>query len=145
MAKQTTHIRRHLRASTPVAALLDEIERREQLLHAVRGCLPQQLAGHCRQAALADGELILFVDSPVWVDRFRYCCSDLVGGLVADGLEVERCRIRVLPRSALPVSGQQAPRPEPRRANQPAGVEGASPIARALSRLAKTLGCGREG
>ncbi|NBC48766.1 MAG: DUF721 domain-containing protein [Gammaproteobacteria bacterium] len=145
MAKQTIHIRRHLRASTPVAALLDEIEQREQLLRMVRNHLPRELGAHCRQVALADGELTLFVESPIWVDRLRYRCADLVSGLLADGLEVERCRVRVLPDSRPSVPVQQGASRDLYGDDDPAGADQpSSPLARALLRLARTLGRASE-
>jgi hypothetical protein len=140
LAKATRHIRHHLRASTAVAALLDEIERREQLLSMIRRHLPDKLAMRCRQATLVAGELTLYVDSPVWIDRFRFLGMDLVPNLAAQGVEVETCRARVLP------AGSSVPGPEGlRRKPDTAPVQSdqapsGSKLSRALMRLGRTLG-----
>lgn len=146
MPKSTSHIRRHLRASKPVAALLDEIERRERLLSQVCRLLPAATAGHCRQAVLRAGVLTLFVDSPVWVDRFRFLCDDLIAGLVADGVETQTCRVRVLPfrPSTLSTSPSVASGPQldpddgVAQATLPPET-GPSALSSALARLARTL------
>lgn len=148
MAKSTAHIRRHLRASQPIAALLDEIERRERLLSELRLRLPADLAKHCSQAALSEGELTLFVDSPVWVDRFRFLCPELIGSVLINGqaaadAEVKACKVRVLPPSLHSMT--PLPRPEQGRAgdNQASmSTDDAnrSPLSEALARLARTLG-----
>jgi hypothetical protein len=141
MIKSSLHIRRHLRASTPVAALLDEIERRERTLSAVRRQLPAELAGHCRQAAVVGDELTLFVDSPVWVDRFRFLGSELVDALVASGFQVARYRVRVLPAAPAATSAGPAARNGPQRAGLAARTDAsASKLDEALARLARTLG-----
>ncbi|MBK5930922.1 DciA family protein [Halochromatium salexigens] len=143
MPKPTSHVRRHLRASKPVAALLDEIERRERLLYEIRGHLPADSAMHCRQASLLAGELTLFVDSPVWVDRVRFLCSELIASLAPAGIEVETCRVRVSPQVALSM-----PRHPPPDSSPPAecvgngsdrNEAGRSELSLALERLARTL------
>ena len=140
LAKSTRHIRHHLRTSTAVAALLDEIERREQILSLVRRHLPDQLAGRCRQATLVAGELTLYVDSPVWIDRFRFLCRDLVSNLAAQGAAVETCRARVLPAgSSMPGSEGLRREPEMPPADSGPATSG-SELARALARLKRTLG-----
>ncbi|MEA1048723.1 DciA family protein [Lamprobacter modestohalophilus] len=148
MAKSTAHIRRHLRASQPIAALLDEIERRERLLSELRLRLPADLAKHCSQAALSAGELTLFVDSPVWADRFRFLCPELIGSVLINGpaavdAEVKACKVRVLP----PSLNSMAPLPRPVQGRAGVNQEsssmdeaGRSPLSEALERLARTLG-----
>jgi hypothetical protein len=144
MAKHSAHIRRHLRASTAAAALLEEIERREQLLGQVRQKLPDALAQHCCQAALDAGELTLFVDSSVWVDRFRFLGSDLITDLATCGLVAKRCRVRVLPSAPYSQSSVHGAKPSPRRVDHSMEThESDSELARALARLAHTLG--RDG
>ena len=148
MAKSTAHIRRHLRASQPVAALLDEIERRERLLSKLRRRLPADLAKHCCQVALSAGELTLFVDSPVWVDRFRFLCPELVGSDLIAGhapvdAEIQACKVRVLPPATASMS--QLRHREPVRTgamheNGSAADADRSALSQALARLARTLG-----
>lgn len=141
MAKRIRHIRRHLRASDAVAALLDEIERREQLLSTVRRQLPGEIAKRCRQAALEAGELTLFVDSPVWIDRFRFLCCDLVSDLATLGIKVETCRVRVRPADSHFDSIPERGEPVPAKRSTPPGADPAdSELSRAMARLARTLG-----
>jgi len=148
MAKTTAHIRHHLRASQPIAALLDEIERREQLLSAIRQRLPADLAKHCCQASLSAGELSLFVDSPVWVDRLRFLCpefigSDLISGLASLDTEVKVCKVRVLPQALTSLSPLLRPNEGvvvvSRVGDRPV-ENGRSALSQALARLARTLG-----
>ena len=142
MPKPTAHVRHHLRASKPIATLLDEIERREQLVSEIRRHLPAETARHCCQASLLAGELTLFVDSPVWVERLRFLCSERIASLNAAGIEVERCRVRVLPQTALTV-----PQPPPASRHRAESVSdhpashsaGDSDLTVALARLAQTL------
>lgn len=145
MPKSTSHIRRHLRASQPIAALLDEVERREQLLSEIRTHLPADIARHCHQASLLAGELTLCVDSPVWVDRVRFLCSELIASLAPAGIEVETYRVRVLPRGVRSVPRHPPPVSSPaveRARGSPDGNEaGRSELSLALERLARTLGC----
>jgi len=121
--------------------MLDEIERREKTLGAVRGKLPDDLAGHCRQAALVGDELTLFVDSPVWVDRFRFLGAELIDALAASGIQVARYRVRVLPAdpmspAAQPRARDASERTEGKARTAPSGSE----LSHALARLARTLG-----
>ncbi|MFP4062861.1 MAG: DciA family protein [Halochromatium sp.] len=141
MPKPTSHVRRHLRASKPIAALLDEIERRERLLSEIRGYLPAEMARHCCQASLLAGELTLFVDSPVWVERFRFLCCERIASLKAAGIEVERCRVRVLPHTARAVPRPPPSRPRAESAGDGPDSRGAddSDLTLALARLARTL------
>lgn len=150
MPKSAAHIRRHLRASQPISALLDEIEQRERLSSALRQRLPAELAKHCCQAALSAGELTLFVDSPVWVDRFRFLCPELIGSDLVSGLalvetEVTTCKVRVLPRTSGLLSQPPSPEIEPGRESAVQASAGdndltCSALSQALARLARTLG-----
>jgi hypothetical protein len=149
MAQSTAHIRRHLRASQTLSALIDEIERRERLLAALRQALPDDMASHCRQAALSAGTLTLFVDSPVWVDRFRFLCPELIGSILLAGFsstvaEVKTCKVRVLPGSiptsipaSVPSPAEAAGRPDD---DDHKPVPGQSALSEALASLARTLG-----
>jgi hypothetical protein len=142
--KPTSHIRGHLRASQPIAALLDEIERREQLLSEIRAHLPADIAKHCHQASLLAGELTLCVDSPVWVDRIRFLRSELIASLAHAGIEVETCRVRVLPSGAQSVPRHPPPASRPAAEPKHSGPQGSeserSELSLALERLGRTLG-----
>ncbi|WP_462321126.1 DciA family protein [Halochromatium sp.] len=149
MTKSAAHVRRFLRANQPIAALLDEIERREQLLSTVRQWLPVDLAKHCCQASLSADELTLFVDSPVWVDRFRFLCPGLIGshsipGLASLETEVKTCNVRVLPRASGSLTQPPAKRDQAcvDPGSAPADDADANGLAlsQALARLARTLG-----
>jgi hypothetical protein len=97
MARSFPHVRRHLSANRYFATLVQELEQQAQLLQQVRGALPGDLALHCLQARLADGALILFVDSPVWADRLRYSSDDLLHRLGAQDPPVQQIKVRVSP------------------------------------------------
>jgi len=141
------HIRGHLRRSEAVAALLDEIERRERLLAMIRAAVPAALAAHCRQAGLDAGRLTLLVDSPVWVDRLRFLSPQFVDALTAAGVVVDECRVRAAPGNdpiAGDAPGQTGPAPSAvGRAclEQAAAGLGDSELGRSLLRLA--LSCGQ--
>jgi hypothetical protein len=97
MNDRTKHIRGFLTKSDAVAALLEEIRRRNDLLARIRRRLPPVIEGHCRQATLQAERLTLFVDSPLWVDRLRFVSPQLVKDLGDDGIQVAECRVRVAP------------------------------------------------
>lgn len=142
MAGPVRHLRGHLRRSDAVAALLEEIERRERLLSTIRAAVPNALAQHCRQAALDAGRLTLFVDSPTWVDRLRFLSTQFVDALTASGVEVNTCRVRVTPDSgtntaASPAAGARTASPAARAClEQAADALGDTELARSLRRLA---------
>jgi hypothetical protein len=143
-ATTTRHIRGHLRRSEAVAALLDEIERRERLLAVIRATVPAALAAHCRQAGLEAGRLTLLVDSPVWVDRLRFLSPQFIDALTANGVEVRECRVRAAPGDApigddRPPGARPAPSPVARNClEQAAAAIGDGDLGRSLMRLARS-------
>jgi hypothetical protein len=146
MAGAVRHIRRHLRHSEAVAALLDELERRERLLAVIRDTVPAALAAHCRQAGLEAGRLTLLVDSPVWVDRLRFLSPQFVDAITASGVKVVECRVRAAPglttgAGPTPV-GTRLPRSPvaARCLEQAAASLGDGALARSLARLAHSCG-----
>ncbi|MGD8207783.1 MAG: DciA family protein [Thiohalocapsa sp.] len=105
------HIRGHLRSASAVSALVDEIERREALLQKVRSLLPAPLCDRCRQAACNDGLLVLSVESPAWVSRFRLYSPRLLDALRQRDVIVNDCQVRALP--ARPVDTPEPPARRP--------------------------------
>lgn len=109
MPDRAKHIRGLLGQSDAVSALLQEIRRREEALALVRRQLPPAMAAHCRQATVESGRLVLFVDSPVWVDRLRFVSPQFTDALREQGVEVTDCRVRVLPENVSPRSPTASP------------------------------------
>ena len=147
MPSPAHHVRRYLRASEAVAALLDEASRRERLLALVRASVPSRIAEHCRQAVLDDRELTVFVDSPVWVDRLRFLSSQLIDALSSEGVNARRCSVRVLPPSSGPAAaGADAGTGAMPSASAAAALHraslavGGTALSEALARLARTMG-----
>jgi hypothetical protein len=136
MAKPIRHVRGLMRRSTPVAALLAELERREQLLQRLHRDLPPSLAAHCRQAALDAGRLTLIVDSPVWVSRLKVLVPQLVDSVREDGIEIVDWRIRALPLASLPMTQSRALGPPSVPSSGPSAER---PLAAALRRLSASL------
>jgi hypothetical protein len=100
MPDTARHVRRYLRGSDAVAALLSELQRRDELLQRVRDAIPEAFRPHCKQASLRDGLLHLSVDSPVWVSRLKFLAPQLVDDLRTVDLPVDDYRVRALPETA---------------------------------------------
>lgn len=129
MSDRTRHIRRFLRQSDALSAVLEETQRRERLLAQVRQMLPEAVQPHCRQATLEACRLTLSVDSPAWIDRLRFLSPQFMDALRQRGVEVRECRIRVLPGQA----------PAPTRSDSAIEQPGAI-AAQHLNRAADSLG-----
>lgn len=146
MAEPIRHVRGHLRRSDPVAALLDEIERRERLLSALREAVPTALARHVRQVALDAGRLTVIVDSPVWVDRLRFLLPQVVDAFTTRGVELLDYRVRVAPGYDTTGADQPQVASGHRSAvavnclRQAADALGDRPLAESLRQLARSLG-----
>lgn len=144
MPSGARHVRGFLRRSDAAAALLLELQRREELLARVRSLLPANLARHCMQATIEDGRLTLICDAPAWVDRLRLISPQFLAALVADGADVRGCRVRAQPvaHRAAPRPGGPLPRPGSaavQAVEQTAGAIGHNDLAASLRRLAGTL------
>src|SRR5690554_2193706 len=105
-------------AADPVrrALGLDALDRQ------LRPLLPEALAPHVRLANVADGRLVMLVDSPVWHARLRLAAPDLIDVARSLGLEVREVAIRTtreplqLPAgSPRPRRVAPADRPRPRK------------------------------
>ena len=101
MPDKARHVRRYLRGTDAVAALLNELQQREELLQRVRGAIPEALRAHCKQASLRDGRLNLSADSPAWVSRLKFLAPQLIQELHKTGLVITDCRVRALPEATL--------------------------------------------
>jgi hypothetical protein len=144
MPDKARHVRRYLRGTDAVAALLNELQRRDELLQRIRGAVPEALRSHCKQVSLRDGVLKVLVDSPVWVSRLRFLSPQLVDDLRKLDLVVDDCRVRALPEEALvPAESREAATFSPPAAanhlTQAADVIADPELASSLRRLANSL------
>jgi hypothetical protein len=101
MPAKARHVRRYLRGTDAVAALLNELQRRDELLQRVRDAIPEALRAHCKQASLRDGLLSLSVDSPVWVSRLKFLTPQLIEDLRKTDLAINDCHVRASPEASL--------------------------------------------
>jgi hypothetical protein len=99
MSKRFRHASRFLGNHAVIASLLSGIQRNAELLRAIRGLLPRPLSEHCLHAAIEDGKLILFTDSPLWGSRLRFFFPELERSLPRRFGGFDACRIRVRPSS----------------------------------------------
>ena len=141
--KPLRHALRCLNDSETQGALLALIDRRRQLLQAIRAHLPPPLDAHCLYAALEEGKLTLVTDSPAWASRLRFQTLELTAELSSTQGEIEACRVRVQPlavaRRALDVERPRA-RISPATVSllrQAAEAQGDTELGRALCRLAQ--------
>jgi len=100
MPDKARHVRRYLRGTDAVTALLNELQQRDELLQRVRGAIPEALRAHCKQASLRDGLLTLSVASPVWVSRLKFLAPKLIDDLRKTDLAINDCRVRALPEAS---------------------------------------------
>ncbi len=120
-------VEKWLQGDRNLAALLRRCQLHERLLQIVRRHVPETLAPHCLACVLdGRGRLTLYVTSPVWASRLRYCQPSILAALRSD-FPVRRFQVRVgLPDSI-------AHRPPPRaKIPSPAVV---SELERSLSGL----------
>jgi hypothetical protein len=151
LPRYARHIRGFLRNSTATAALLDEIKKRDDLLEQVRRAIPAAIRSHCKQAAIQDGQLALWVDSPAWVARLKLHSPQLLAAMAdaplantKNRITQAQCRIRVLPEESLIATDNPARStiyyPEAARHLLQASECVASPeLAASLKRLAGSL------
>ncbi len=93
-------------AADPVrhALGLDALDRQ------LRPLLPPALAPHVRLANVADGRLVMLVDSPVWHARLRLAAPELLDAARSVGLEVREVAIKAT-REPLRIPGPASARP----------------------------------
>ena len=141
--KPLRHALHCLSDSETQGALLALIDRRHQLLQAIRARLSPPLDAHCLCATLEEGKLTLVTDSPAWASSLRFQAPELTAELVSTHGEIEACRVRVQPlavaRRALDVERPRA-RISPATVSllrQAAEAQGDTELGRALCRLAQ--------
>jgi len=116
-----------LQGDRNLAALFRRCQLHERLLQIVRRNVPETLAPHCLACVLdSRGRLTLYVTSPVWASRLRYCQPAILAALRSD-FPVRRFQIRI----GLPASIVH--RPPPRAKIPPPTV--VSELERSLSGL----------
>lgn len=133
-----------------MAGIRTELGRQARMLEAVRRCLPEFLAEHCRHCVVKDEQLLIYVDAPSWGAQLRFCLPDLRVLLArSTGQDFRQIQVRtVVPAESLAVkkpSSYVPPSPSANQAIQEA-IE-ASPhedIREALRRLSLALERARE-
>jgi hypothetical protein len=98
------HVRELLQSNRLIRRHLEHRDRELALLGIVLGRLPDPLRAHCRDAALTEGVLTLFLDSPAWATRARFLVEDLTRSLGREGVVKVATQVRV----------RDEPRAEPR-------------------------------
>jgi len=84
-----------LQGDRNLATLLRRCQLHERLLQIVRRNVPETLAPHCLACVLdGRGRLTLYVTSPVWASRLRYCQPSILAALRSD-FPVRRFQVRV--------------------------------------------------
>lgn len=120
-------------------ALLQRMEQREALTHALRVVLPGEMACHCWAGRIEDNRFTVLVDNSSWALRLRYQQREILSHInQLYNLELNRMEIRLIdPPTVIP------PTPAPPRPPKP-GKEAAKALllaARCVSdpELARTL------
>ena len=93
--------------NTPAGRLGAVTAHARRLAEAARqleGCLPAEVAAHCRLADLSSGRLVLAADTPAWATRLRYHTAE-----IRQKLGAAECRVIVAPAEA----GRTSPVPTP--------------------------------
>jgi hypothetical protein len=89
------HVRVLLQSNRLIRRHLEHRDRELALLGMVLGRVPDPLRLHCRDAALTDNVLTLFLDSPAWATRARFLIEDLTQSLEREGVAKVVVQVRV--------------------------------------------------
>jgi hypothetical protein len=89
------HVRELLQSNRLIRKHLEHRDRELALLGMVLSRLPDPLRAHCRDVALAEGVLTLFLDSPAWVTRVRFLIEDLTRSLEREGIVKIATQVRI--------------------------------------------------
>lgn len=131
-----------IRRTAGLTALAAEARKHESATAKVAALLPSDLAPHCRAVVDRGRQLVIYVDSPAWATRYRFLAPEL-GRRLATPERAPQIIIRILPERAVPEVPLQ-PAVRSRRGASDVRATAASlgdtPLARALARLAETLG-----
>ena len=118
-----------------LGAMTAHARRLAEAARQLEGCLPAEVAAHCRLADLSSGRLVLAADTPAWATRLRYHTAD-----IRQTLGAADCRVIVAPAPAEPATVRPpAPAMSDRAADSlesTADAVGDAALAAALRRLA---------
>jgi hypothetical protein len=89
------HVRVLLQSNRLIRRHLEHRDRELALLGMVLGHVPDPLRLHCRDAALADNVLTLFLDSPAWATRARFLIENLTRSLEREGVAKVAVQVRI--------------------------------------------------
>lgn len=67
-----------LRRNSGLQRLQNHAAKLQKLESLLNHRLPEQIRSHCRVAALSDGVLTLYTDSPAWAAKLRYLTRDML-------------------------------------------------------------------
>lgn len=82
--------------SGQLGSVLKRAREMDILTEKVRSLLSLELAENLESASLRDsGELVLLASSSAWAARLRFEATAVLETLRDDGLEADRCRVRV--------------------------------------------------
>jgi hypothetical protein len=94
-------------AGTSLSGLGKRLSAQKALHQQLKNLLPTPLNSQLKAAVLQNGNLSLFVPSPVWASRFRYILPQLQKELSTHGIHVNHLRTRILPSEAAKPKGVQ--------------------------------------
>jgi hypothetical protein len=109
--------------------LKKQLSTHEALHQQLRQLLPPPLDSQLRAVALQQGNLTLFVPSPVWASRFRYLLPQLKKQLLNCGIQVTKIRTSIFPNESAKTAATK-------KRNRPILNQAAS---KQLRELAKTI------
>jgi hypothetical protein len=84
-------------SGTTYNSLVKQLSAQRALYHQLKQLLPPPLDSQLKAAVLQNGNLTLFVPSPVWASRFRYLLPQLQNQLQQSGFRVAKARTSILP------------------------------------------------
>lgn len=84
-------------SGTSLNQLVKQLSAHEALVRQIRQLLPSPLDSQLMAVVLQQGNLTLFVSSPVWASRFRYLLPQLQKQLSSHGIPLARLRTHILP------------------------------------------------
>jgi hypothetical protein len=88
-------------SGTTHSSLMKQLSAQRALHEQLKLLLPPPLESQLKAAVLQNGNLTLFVTSPVWASRFRYLLPQLQGQLRQQGITVTKARTSILPNDSI--------------------------------------------
>jgi hypothetical protein len=91
-------------SDTTYNSLIKQLSAQRTLHQQIKQLLPSPLDSQLKAAVLQNGNLTLFVPSPVWASRFRYLLPQLKKQLQQHGFGVTKARTSILPNDSRKIS-----------------------------------------